>query len=91
MERAVGADADVVDERVDPDVQAGDRVVEGLGGVRSGEVHRDDVDRRAVVGLQFVGQRPQALLAAGDDDQIVAPAGELPGEFASDTRGSAGD
>ncbi len=45
----------------------------------------------AEAGAQVVGDLPQALLVAGDQDQVVAALGELDGEAVTDAGGGAGD
>ena len=57
-----------------------------VGGVGD-EVALDHVGR----GRELLGELFEAVLAAGDQDQVVAATGELSGEFLADARGRAGD
>jgi len=44
-----------------------------------------------VVGLQLLGEGVQALLAAGDQDEVDAAGGELAGELLADAAAGSGD
>ena len=73
-------EAGVVDQQVHLDAELLDPA-EQLGGL-AGEVAGDDV----CGGREPVGELPQALLAAGDEHQLVAAGGELPRELLADAR-----
>ena len=53
--------------------------------------HSLDVRVDAVPEPQLLGQLAQPLLAAGDEDDVVAAVGELARELRADARGRAGD
>ena len=84
-EAAAEAEAGVVDQQVHVDAELLDLARE-LGRL-GGEVAVDDVGR----GRELLGELLEPVLAAGDQDQVVAAAGELAGELLADARGRAGD
>ena len=58
---------------------------------RVGQVSRPRFGADAVNGAQLSGQRPQTLLAPGDERKVEAGRGQLPGERLADAGRRAGD
>ena len=83
-----GVVADAGDEPYGPASSALD---ERAAGVRVGEVAHLDVRVDAVPEPQLLGELAQPLLAAGDEDDVMAALGELPCELRADARGGPGD
>ena len=90
-ERAAGAEPGVVDQQVDRPARVGqaglDRPQAGVG-LEVGDEH---LAGTAVVALELGGEVGQGGLAAGDEDQVLAPLGERDGERPPDARRRAGD
>ena len=84
-ERAGGAEAGVVDEQADVDAELLD-----LSGSEPAPSARSQATTWASVGSS-AGELLQAVGAAGDKDDVVAPRGELARELFANSRGCAGD
>ena len=50
-----------------------------MGGVRTGQIGNGHVGLNAVVRLEFTGKVRESRLVAGDQQQVIAPAGEEAG------------
>ena len=70
---------------------ASSRSTSSRRGVRVAQVADLDIGVDAVAEAQLLGQLAQALLAPGDQDDVVAAVGELARELRADARGGAGD
>jgi hypothetical protein len=85
------AEAGVVAD-ADDGALAGEQPLDELAAaLRDGQVAHLDVGVDAVRQPQLLGQLAQPLDAAGDQDEVVAAAGELVGELGSDPGRGAGD
>ena len=91
VDRARAAEAGVVDEDLDVEPKRLDLrqhlVAAGVGAEVGGDVLGADAVRL----VELLGERLQAILAAGDEGHAVAAGGELAGDLLADARRSAGD
>ena len=83
--------AGVVDDEVHRACLVGDPVRHALQLVALGDVRDEDLAARAVQVPQVVGDLLQPVAVAGDQDEVVAAAGQLTDEGQADAGGRAGD
>jgi hypothetical protein len=83
-ELAVRAHPRVVDEEVDRRLRRLEASFDHRRALLRGQIGREDLDVRAVLLLEPLGEVVEPRLVASDDDQIVAPGGQRTRERGAD-------
>ena len=91
VKRCRVAEAGVVDQHLDVETEHVDGGGEPVALLGSAEVGGDRLDADAMLARDLRRQLAQAILAAGDQGEAVAAAGELARDLGSDPRGGARD
>ena len=84
-------EAGVVHQHVDLDLPLRQRLHDLVSTAGQGKVRRHDLNRDPGLRRELAGQLPQPVLAAGDERQVRAIVGELPGQFPPDPRRGTGN
>jgi hypothetical protein len=90
-ELIMGAEAGVVDQTRRPDTPAFELGTKRAAGVWSTEIASDNGHLDLMREGEFPGKRLEAVGAPGNEDEIGAPARQLPGEFRSEAGACSGD
>lgn len=90
VEEAVGAEAGVVDQDVEPMAVGGQGLAESLAFVGVGEVGDEGGACDVVRALDGLGDGVEAVGAAGHEGEVVSARGELARDLLADTAGGAG-